>query len=65
MVVFEFYHPCHPASYTFIHAGVSDSGSQCDHKAASNTTQLLVLLDQIKSFYDTENPSSVLSMLFD
>lgn len=46
----------------FVQASMTDSDSQDDHKAAANTTQLLVFLDQIKSFYDTQSPSSVLSM---
>lgn len=40
----------------FIQADAIDSDGQCDDNAAANTTQLLVLLDQIKSFYDTESP---------
>lgn len=31
-------------------------------KGAANTTQLLVLLDQLEGFYDTENPLSILSV---
>lgn len=55
-MICDFHHPCPSETDMFIQADVIDSDGHHDHNAAANTTQLLVLLDQIKSFYDTESP---------